>query len=93
MFPLSPDYCKERSPIQLNWRAADRILFEACGLGLPGRISPEFLWSGLFREPEQREPPLIVGLITGLAFFRPQTFFSDAKINPVWSRRIQPRSQ
>jgi hypothetical protein len=47
-----------------NWRSRsfselrESIGVAGCGLGLPGRISPEFLmlWSELSRESEQNEP-------------------------------------
>src|SRR6267143_4927082 len=71
MFPRSPNYCKERFPIQLNWPGAARTLFEGCSLGPPGRISVES-WkpsSELSHEPEQREEFLKIR--DSLVFSRP----------------------
>src|SRR5882762_10349602 len=93
MFPLSPNYCKERFLIQLNWRGAGRTLFEGCSLGPPGRISVGFWkpWSKLFHEQKQRGPFLKTQ--DSLGFFRAHTLFSNAKINSAWPREIHLRSQ
>jgi hypothetical protein len=93
MFPFSPNYCKERFPIQLNWPGAARTLFEGCSLGPPGRISAQFWkpWSELYHEPERKEPFLKIR--GSLALFKADTLLSNVMINPAWPRQIQLRSQ